>query len=238
MIAGQAPIGLARCPEPCPELTTRVGDSTSSSAMRPSSRAAASSTATTLDLAIGVAFGLIYDGALLGGLLPEDGISWQDHFFGAVGGVVATRVLAASGDARLGGSPRALTVYPDRRDRHPVDPSREGPIRRSTGEARADRRARDRAPTEIRPGVETPSESVDPGLARSRTPRPAPRRAPACARYRRAAIGAEAPGPVSNSEWASRLRAPLRASTQRGSNWVPAWRVSSAMASPAERPLR
>ncbi|MDQ3608985.1 MAG: rhomboid family intramembrane serine protease [Actinomycetota bacterium] len=30
---------------------------------------------------------------LLGGLIPEDGISWQAHLFGAVGGVLAARVL-------------------------------------------------------------------------------------------------------------------------------------------------
>jgi membrane associated rhomboid family serine protease len=31
---------------------------------------------------------------LLGGLLPEEGISWQGHLFGAVGGIVAARLLA------------------------------------------------------------------------------------------------------------------------------------------------
>jgi membrane associated rhomboid family serine protease len=30
---------------------------------------------------------------LLSGLLPEDGISWQGHLFGAVGGVVAASAL-------------------------------------------------------------------------------------------------------------------------------------------------
>ncbi|MDQ3609727.1 MAG: rhomboid family intramembrane serine protease [Actinomycetota bacterium] len=30
---------------------------------------------------------------LLGGLIPEDGISWQAHLFGAVGGVLAARML-------------------------------------------------------------------------------------------------------------------------------------------------
>ncbi len=48
-----------------------------------------------LELAIGVGVGVIWGGALLGGLLPQEGISWQGHFFGAVGGVVAARMLAA-----------------------------------------------------------------------------------------------------------------------------------------------
>ena len=47
-----------------------------------------------LGLAVGVAVGAIWGTALLGGLLPQEGISWQGHFFGAVGGVVAARVLA------------------------------------------------------------------------------------------------------------------------------------------------
>ena len=37
---------------------------------------------------------VIYGFTLLRGLVPEDGISWQGHFFGAVGGVVAARMLA------------------------------------------------------------------------------------------------------------------------------------------------
>ncbi|HEX8103454.1 MAG TPA: rhomboid family intramembrane serine protease [Solirubrobacteraceae bacterium] len=46
-----------------------------------------------LHLVVGVIVGLIWGGALLGGLLPEPGISWQAHLFGAVGGVLAARVL-------------------------------------------------------------------------------------------------------------------------------------------------
>lgn len=49
-----------------------------------------------LELAIGVGVGVVWGGALLGGLLPQEGISWQGHFFGAVGGVIAARMLAAS----------------------------------------------------------------------------------------------------------------------------------------------
>lgn len=47
-----------------------------------------------LGLAIGLVVGAIWGTALLGGLLPQEGISWQGHFFGAVGGVLAARVLA------------------------------------------------------------------------------------------------------------------------------------------------
>jgi membrane associated rhomboid family serine protease len=45
-------------------------------------------------LAIGLAVGAIWGTALLGGLLPQEGISWQGHLFGAVGGVLAARLLA------------------------------------------------------------------------------------------------------------------------------------------------
>jgi membrane associated rhomboid family serine protease len=47
-----------------------------------------------LELALGLVVAVVWGGALLGGLLPQEGISWQGHFFGAVGGVVAARALA------------------------------------------------------------------------------------------------------------------------------------------------
>jgi membrane associated rhomboid family serine protease len=47
-----------------------------------------------VELAIGVAVAVVWGGALIGGLLPEEGVSWQGHFFGAVGGIVAARALA------------------------------------------------------------------------------------------------------------------------------------------------
>ena len=46
-----------------------------------------------LHLAAGVAVLAVYGATLLFGLVPTPGISWQGHLFGAVGGVVAARVL-------------------------------------------------------------------------------------------------------------------------------------------------
>jgi membrane associated rhomboid family serine protease len=43
---------------------------------------------------IGVLVVLVWGSALLGGLLPQDGISWQGHLFGAIAGVLAAWVLA------------------------------------------------------------------------------------------------------------------------------------------------
>jgi membrane associated rhomboid family serine protease len=43
---------------------------------------------------IGVVVVLVWGSALLGGLLPQDGISWQGHLFGALAGVFAAWVLA------------------------------------------------------------------------------------------------------------------------------------------------
>lgn len=48
-----------------------------------------------LELAIGALIVAVWGGALLTGLLPREGISWQGHLFGAIGGIVAARVLAA-----------------------------------------------------------------------------------------------------------------------------------------------
>jgi len=49
-----------------------------------------------LELAIGAVVAAIWGSALLSGLLPQDGISWQGHLFGAVGGLVAASMLKRS----------------------------------------------------------------------------------------------------------------------------------------------
>jgi membrane associated rhomboid family serine protease len=51
-----------------------------------------------LHLAAGVFVIAIYGTTLLFGLAPRDGISWQGHLFGAVGGVVAAWLLDARRD--------------------------------------------------------------------------------------------------------------------------------------------
>lgn len=47
-------------------------------------------------LAVGVLVALVYGSTLLLGLLPQNGISWQGHLFGALGGLLAARTLAGS----------------------------------------------------------------------------------------------------------------------------------------------
>jgi membrane associated rhomboid family serine protease len=45
------------------------------------------------EIALGVAVLAVWGTTLLQGLVPEDGISWQGHLFGAIGGVLAARLL-------------------------------------------------------------------------------------------------------------------------------------------------
>ena len=63
------------------------------------------------ELAIGVVAGVLFGGALLWGLLPHSGNSWQAHLFGAIGGVLAARMLAAP---RAGARDQPATVSPER----------------------------------------------------------------------------------------------------------------------------
>jgi len=60
----------------------------------------------TMELALGVLVAAIWGTALLSGLLPQDGISWQGHLSGAVGGVAAASVLRRDQNPRSG--PAAL----------------------------------------------------------------------------------------------------------------------------------
>jgi len=52
-------------------------------------------------LALGVGVMLVYGTTLLFGLVPTPGVSWQGHLFGAIGGVVAARVLDARREPAL-----------------------------------------------------------------------------------------------------------------------------------------
>lgn len=51
-----------------------------------------------LHLGVGVAVIGVYGTTLLFGLAPRDGISWQGHLFGGIGGVVAARALDSRRD--------------------------------------------------------------------------------------------------------------------------------------------
>ena len=51
-------------------------------------------------LAVGALVALTYGTTLLFGLLPREGISWQGHLFGALGGLLAARLLARPAGAR------------------------------------------------------------------------------------------------------------------------------------------
>ena len=50
--------------------------------------------------AIGLLVTVVYGTTLLFGLVPREGISWQGHLFGAVGGVVAARLLSGRSTGR------------------------------------------------------------------------------------------------------------------------------------------
>jgi membrane associated rhomboid family serine protease len=59
-----------------------------------------------VQIALGLVVLAVWGTTLLRGLVPEDGISWQGHLFGAIGGVLAARLLHARA-ARTG--PPALS---------------------------------------------------------------------------------------------------------------------------------
>jgi membrane associated rhomboid family serine protease len=50
-----------------------------------------------LHLAVGVLVLVIYGSTLLFGLVPTPGVSWQGHLFGAIGGIVAARIVHGRG---------------------------------------------------------------------------------------------------------------------------------------------
>jgi membrane associated rhomboid family serine protease len=52
-----------------------------------------------LQIAVGVLVAVVFGAALILSLVPHPGISWQDHLFGAIGGVIAARALHSRGAA-------------------------------------------------------------------------------------------------------------------------------------------
>ena len=46
-----------------------------------------------VELALGVLVAVLFGGALAWDLIPHPGVSWQDHLFGGVGGILAARLL-------------------------------------------------------------------------------------------------------------------------------------------------
>lgn len=46
------------------------------------------------EIALGVLVAVLFGGALLTSLAPQPGVSWEDHVFGAIGGLLAARLLA------------------------------------------------------------------------------------------------------------------------------------------------
>jgi membrane associated rhomboid family serine protease len=50
-----------------------------------------------LEIGIGLVVGVVWGGALLSSIVPQQGISWQGHACGAIGGVVAAWALARRG---------------------------------------------------------------------------------------------------------------------------------------------
>jgi membrane associated rhomboid family serine protease len=65
-----------------------------------------------LHLAAGIAVMALYGTTLLFALVPTDGISWQGHLFGAVGGVFAARILDRREERRTRRQDDALPGLP------------------------------------------------------------------------------------------------------------------------------
>ena len=59
-----------------------------------------------LHLGAGVLVLALWGGTLMTGLIPSQGISWQGHLFGALGGILAARLLHVATSRRAVPSPR------------------------------------------------------------------------------------------------------------------------------------
>jgi len=58
-------------------------------------------TRSAVQIAVGVLVAVLFGGALLLSVVPQHGISWEDHAGGAVGGVLAAWLLSARGVPRV-----------------------------------------------------------------------------------------------------------------------------------------
>jgi membrane associated rhomboid family serine protease len=64
-------------------------------------------------LALGVVVAVLFGGALATDLVPQAGISWQDHLFGGLGGILAARLLSGGvSPKRRRASAKPKTVVP------------------------------------------------------------------------------------------------------------------------------
>ena len=64
-------------------------------------------------LAIGVVVAILFGASLAADLVPQAGISWQDHLFGGLGGILAARVLSGGvSPKRRRASAKPKTVVP------------------------------------------------------------------------------------------------------------------------------
>ena len=60
-----------------------------------------------MEILVGVAVAAVWGTALLGGLMPQEGVSWQGHLFGAIGGVIAAWTLRSRRTIRSDGGHRS-----------------------------------------------------------------------------------------------------------------------------------
>ena len=55
---------------------------------------------------------MLFGGALASDLVPRSGISWQDHLFGGLGGILAARVLPGAHRGKGHAAQRAAATSP------------------------------------------------------------------------------------------------------------------------------
>ncbi len=61
-------------------------------------------TRNALQIAVGVLVGVLFGAALIVSIVPQAGVSWQDHVFGALGGVIAARGLSTRRKSEAAGN--------------------------------------------------------------------------------------------------------------------------------------